>query len=255
MNAISQTSNFAIRLDIVDRLVQKMTMSQTQVPGFIVGLSGTDSIVAFDILNSALARMDMGGRLKGIHYVAEGARPGAFVREAIPWMQNRYGKEAITVATPLGGNHDPQRWADLQLRSINEISKDDSGQIRIAPLEQSESYWVAGTINATEHALGKHSIGANAVSIQPIRSIWKSDIMEACKIMGVPQLIMDNARLPDCLCGRDEIAAEHIELIDDILKYRFDVRAHDPELVMTLMQWVSDRKREGGFRSRIPYIV
>ena len=158
------------------------------------------------------------------------------------------------VVEPLGGNQDQQRWADLQLRSVNAVILSDDGS-HITALPEEERYWVAGTINATEHALGKHSVLANAVSMQPIRSLWKSDVMRACEEMGVPDIILENARLPDCMCGRDEIAAQHIELIDDILRYRFDPREHDPDLMITLMGWISDRKREGGFRQRIPYVV
>lgn len=241
--------------DVVDRLVHKMDMSQTPVPGFVVGLSGTDSLVAFDILHKALDRQSKATRLYGVHYVDPALRPGAFARDAMPWVRERYPAARLSIVPPLGGFHDPQRWADLQLRALNNLEIDGNGDVKVVPLPGNMTYWVSGTINATEHALGKHSIGANAVSVQPIRSLWKTDVLKACEALGVPQTIIDNARLPDCLCGRDEIAAEHIELIDDILRHRIDVRAHDPELMMTLMQWVADRKRDGGFRGRIPYIV
>lgn len=250
------------RIDgVVDRLVHKIEMSQTPVPGFIVGLSGTDSIIAFHVLYQALLRKEMPDRLYGVHYVGAGMREGAFAREALPWMRELYPEARIETHVPLGGNQDPQRWADLQLRALHAISTVGPSLSRPEPrteirqLDVAESYWVAGTINATEHALGKHSVAANAVSIQPIRSLWKTDVMRACAEIGTPHQILANARLPDCLCGRDEIAAEHIELIDDILRHQIDVRAHDPELMMTLMQWVADRKREGGFHGRIPYIV
>jgi len=203
----------------------------------------------------------MANRLYGVHYVAAGMREGAFRREALPWMRELYPEARIEVQVPLGGNQDPQRWADLQLRALNEVEtfggalSTERPRVEIIPYAPEASYWVAGTINATEHALGKHSVAANAVSIQPIRSLWKTDVMRACAEIGTPHQILANARLPDCLCGRDEVAAEHIELIDDILRHQIDVRAHDPELMMTLMQWVADRKREGGFHGRIPYIV
>jgi NH3-dependent NAD+ synthetase len=247
------------RLDAVtNRLVDKIGMSQTPVPGFMIGLSGTDSIVAFTVLASALARargkFGTPFRLVGIHYVSAGRRPGRFQDLVIPWLAERHPEAELIVTEPLGGNQDQQRWADLQLRSVNEVRRTEDG-VRITALDESERYWVAGTINATEHALGKHSVLANAVSMQPIRSLWKTDVMRACEMLEVPQEIIDDARLPDCLCGRDEIAAQHIELIDDILRYRFDPRDHDPELMITLMGWISDRKREGGFRQRIPYIV
>jgi hypothetical protein len=240
---------------VVDRLVHKMEMSQTPVPGFIVGLSGTDSLVAFEVLSQGLKRMGMEDRLYGVHYFTEGKKPGAFSIEAMPWLRERYPKARLINAVPLGGNQDPQRWADLQLRALYDISICSNMEVCLEPHGEGRNYWVAGTINATEHALGKHSIGANAVSLQPIRSLWKSDVLEACVAIGVPKIIVDNAYLPDCLCGRDEIAAKHIELIDEILRYQIDVNKHDAELIMMLMQWVSDRKREGGFRSRIPYIV
>ena len=247
------------RMDAVtDRLVHKISMSQTPVPGFIIGLSGTDSIVAFAILSSALARASgkfgTPYRLVGIHYVNPLRHPSTFQRLALPWLAERYPTTEIIVTEPLGGNQDQQRWADLQLRSVNFVRRTEDG-ISITARPEKDRYWVAGTINATEHALGKHSVLANAVSMQPIRSLWKSDVMRACEALEVPQEIIDNARLPDCMCGRDEIAAEHIELIDDILRHRFDPRAHDPELMITLMGWISDRKREGGFRQRIPYVV
>ena len=229
------------RIDgVINRLVDKIGMSQTPVPGFMIGLSGTDSIVAFSVLSSALdrAQVKFGTpyRLVGIHYADPTKKPGAFQRLALPWLEELHPEADIMVVEPLGGNQD-----------------DDGPHITALPEE--ERYWVAGTINATEHALGKHSVLANAVSMQPIRSLWKSDIMRACEEMGVPGEILENARLPDCMCGRDEIAAQHIELIDDILRYRFDPREHDPELMITLMGWISDRKREGGFRQRIPYVV
>lgn len=247
------------RIDgVINRLVDKIGMSQTPVPGFMIGLSGTDSIVAFSVLSSALdrAQVKFGTpyRLVGIHYADPTKKPGAFQRLALPWLEELHPEADIMVVEPLGGNQDQQRWADLQLRSVNAVILSDDGP-HITALPEEERYWVAGTINATEHALGKHSVLANSVSMQPIRSLWKSDIMRACEEMGVPGEILENARLPDCMCGRDEIAAQHIELIDDILRYRFDPREHDPELMITLMGWISDRKREGGFRQRIPYVV
>ena len=251
--------NISARMDsVINRLVDKIGMSQTPVPGFMVGLSGTDSIVAFCVLSSALARSrgNIGTpyRLCGIHYVTAGRKASRFQELIIPWLAERYPETELIVTEALGGNQDQQRWADLQLRSVNQVHKTEDG-VKITARDESERYWVAGTINATEHALGKHSVLANAVSMQPIRSLWKSDIMQICEMLEVPQEIIDNARLPDCLCGRDEIAAQHIELIDDILRYKFDPRDHDPELMITLMGWISDRKREGGFRQRIPYIV
>lgn len=251
--------NITNKIDsVIERLVHKIGNSQARVPGFILGLSGTDSIIAFEVLSRAMAissgRYATPYRLLGVHYRSPDKKPGAFEREALPWLKGRHGAAEIITATPLGGNHDPQRWADLQLRALNTVQSTSSHD-HVRARDEEERYWVAGTINATEHALGKHSVSANAVSIQPIRSLWKTDVLQACEAIGVPKIIIENARIPDCLCGRDEIAAQHIELIDDILRHTIDVREHDPELLMMLMQWVANQKRENGFRQRIPYIV
>jgi NH3-dependent NAD+ synthetase len=238
---------------LVDRLNRKIGMSQTPVPGFILGLSGTDSIVAFMICYLALERHRKAHRLLGVHYVnAKRRRPSKFETDSISWLRERFPKATLRVETPLGGNQDQQRWADLHLRALNDVEIEAGC---ISPREQGENYWVAGTINATEHALGKYSLLAASASIQPIRTMWKSEVLAICTAVGVPQSAIDAARIPDCLCGRDELAAENIELIDDIVRLTVKPAEHPPELLEKLFAYVRDQKRENDFRSRLPYTI
>lgn len=244
---------------LVGRLIQKIKVSQAPVPGFIVGLSGTDSIVAFVALYTAMQQAKLQKpRLYGVHYISKAAAPSTtFEREGFPFLRALCPEAVVELAVPAGGNRDPQRWADLHLRSLSHVSYAERSGVDpiVQPREAGENYWIAGTINATEHAMGKHSLLANTVSIQPIRSLWKSEIMALCQEWQVPQAIIDAARIPDCMCGRDELAAENIELIDAILRNDFDPSQHDPILLKKLIDYVRDQKRDGGFRQRVPYLV
>lgn len=276
--------------DVQNRLEKKIGYSQVPVPGFIVGLSGTDSLVAFDVLYKAMEVLGRADRMYGVHYAkrvtipSECVRPGPheimppplqnvwgsrFARLAWPWLLDRYPKAYFQVAVPLGGNQDQQRWADLHLRALNEVdykgnlknqqeNLDGSARVPIYdihPRPHDKRYWIAGAMNATEDALGKYSILANSVSIQPVRSLWKSEILTISQDIGVPQGIIEDSRIPDCACGRDEIAAENIELLDGILRSTYDPTEHDPALVKKLLEYIQINKTDNGFRQRIPYRV
>ncbi len=256
MNAINKFHGLIKRLD------QKIVMSQVPVPGFIMGLSGTDSIVAFMLCYGALQERDMlfPKRLKGIHYVnAMRGSTSWFQKEAIPWLREKCPHADIEVAQPMGGNYDPQRWSDLIMRSLYELEFDYSTIgwpfQGMKPLPEGRNYWVANTINATEWELGSYSNATRLASISPIRSIWKSEVLEICQELGVPQIAIDNARLPDCLCGRAELAAANIELIDDILRMRLDPTQHDPELLKQLFSFIADEKKYNGFKARGAYTL
>lgn len=235
----------------VKRLAAKIEISQTPVPGFIMGLSGTDSIVAFMICYEALELTGRGDRMYGVHYVRQGDKQqGWFIREIIPFLQMVCPKARIEVAVPLGGNRDQQRWADLSLRSLNEVIWDE-----VTPLEPGKNYWVVNTINATEWELGSYSNSSRLASLSPIRSIWKSEVLEICSALEVPSIALEYARLPDCLCGRAELAASNIELIDDILRMRLDPTKHDPELLKQLFSFIAEEKKYNGFKQRGTFVV
>ena len=237
--------------DRVNRLASKIGMSQTPVPGLIVGLSGTDSVVAFVMCYDALERTGRGDRLLGVHYVSKFPTNSWFATGMVQWLFQRCPKATVAVHIPLGGNQDQQRWADLHLRALNRIEPNG----KIIALEAEDTYWVVGTINATEKELGLYSLLATAVSVQPIITLYKSAIIEICHELGVPDIAIEYSRLPDCLCGRDELAADNIELIDAILTNTIDPTQHDPVLLNRLFQYVRESKADYGFKTRIPYVI
>lgn len=243
----------------VERLVFKLRNSATPVPGFIMGLSGTDSLVAFCMLYEAMGILDKRHRVRGIHYVTlgnnEGRKPDFFEREALPWLRSKYPWANIEIQVPVGGNQDPQRWADLQLRALHEIALDKNGRVRCRVLDPEERFWVSGTTNFTEYELGKYSIFSQAVSIQPLATMRKTQVLVALEELGAPREVIDSAYLPDCFCGREELAATNLEVIDDILDFQANVTMADPVILPQLFDYIRTTKRENGWKSRAPYKV
>lgn len=247
-------------LRVRDRLVAKMKMSQVPVPGFLVGLSGTDSTIAMAVVYEAAEILGLEHRVWGIHYKKwqtslAPPRPTWFEKDVMPWLEERCPAATFSVMTPLGGNFDPQRWADMHLRALNVVGMDAFGRAKITAREPGENFWIVGTMNATEKALGTYTALAKGVSVQPVTAFSKSEILELCRIFEVPPIAEEYARIPDCFCGRDELAAQNIELIDALLANRVDMTQHDPGLVTKLIDYIRETKNLNGFKERTPYIV
>jgi NH3-dependent NAD+ synthetase len=242
-------------LSSVDRLVAKMKLSKTPVPGFIIGLSGTDSLLAFALVYEAAEKMGIAHRVLGVHYTS-GHRTGWFEEHIVPWLREHAPLATIIVETPLGGNFDQQRWADLHMRALHTIEhRPDRGRTDTRALDPDKTYWVVGTINKTEWALGKYSALANTASIQPIRGFSKTEVIAACRLFKIPEIAIEYSRIPDCLCGRDELAAHNIELIDEILDFTFDATEYDHELLRKMFAYIADLRRTNDFKQRVPYTL
>ena len=257
VSGIRRRSGALKRFDgLAGRLVAKMRLSQTPVPGFIVGLSGTDSILGFLLVHEAARRMGMADRVLGVHYASRDRRRATWFEEAlVPWLRERCPEATVLVETPFGGNQDQQRWADLHLRALNDVSAKPNGDVVADPLPHGRNYWVVGCQNLTEQELGKYSAMSEKVSVAPLRKVWKSKVIEMCEALDVPAIAIEYSRQPDCLCGRDDLAAHNIELIDAILTHEVRVRDHDPDLLDTMFAYVRDLKRDNGFKQRTPYLL
>lgn len=255
-----------------DALVDWMASMATtrQAPGFVIGISGTDSILAFLVAARAMAQIGQGDRVLGIHYGAvfpprdktaeETARITSLnpsyrwvAREIIPWLRGQAPQAQLLVDDTIDYTCDHSRWAALFKSSLN-------GASRTEMLSQSGHYWVVGTRNATEDALGTYANLSAAASVQPLIRLWKSDVLSLCQWLGVPQLAIDNSRQVDCDCGRYDLAADHIEEVDMILKARAGQLAEHQlaqsmpaELRQKLSAFVDDQIRYAAFKKQIPY--
>lgn len=232
-----------------DRLREKVKMSATEIEGFVVGLSGTDSILTYMLLtelanDEALKKANRQFKVHGIHYVDSLAVPDTFQKVTEPFLSNFGGKIDIF---ELPNNVDQFRWADLHYRAVNRPMRGPRRDIH-------ERFWVASTVNATEKALGTYSIMAKSASIEPIASLYKSEVLDICHELGVPEQLIKNSQIPDCACGREEFASENIELIDALIRNVIP-EAYSIEKVREAMKYIADTKKEFGFKQRTPYSV
>lgn len=239
-----------------------------KMPGAIVGISGTDSILAFLICARAFAELGKADRVLGVHYGAPfppadktpeqlekilSVNPSYrwVARSIVPWLRDKAPGAIVTVDDSIDFTDDHQRWASLMRSAL-------SGASRTEMLDAANCYWVVGTRNATEQALGTYSNISGAVSLQPLIGLYKSDILKICAGLGVPQLAIDKSRQVDCDCGRYDLAADHIDEVDLLIKLRAgEVAAEavniDADLREKLEAFIDQQCDYAGFKTQIPY--
>ena len=239
-----------------------------KMPGAIVGISGTDSILAFLICARAFVELGKADRVLGVHYGAPfppadktpeqlekilSVNPSYrwVARSIVPWLRDKAPGTIVTVDDSIDFTDDHQRWASLMRSAL-------SGASRTEMLDATNCYWVVGTRNATEQALGTYSNISGAVSLQPLIGLYKSDILKICAGLGVPQLAIDKSRQVDCDCGRYDLAADHIDEVDLLIKLRAgEVAAEavsiDADLREKLEAFIDQQCDYAGFKTQIPY--
>jgi hypothetical protein len=243
---------------------------EKNAPGFILGLSGTDSILTFLVCATAFEMLGRPGRVVGVHYGPDFPPADKTPEEiekilsfnpsyrwaprvVLPWLRAQAPGAQVLVDTETDYRDDYRRWADLFRRSLN-------GALKTEPLPAGENFWVAGTRNATEQALATYSNISGAVSVQPILGLWKSEVLKLCQYLGVPTIAMEQSRTVDCDCGRFDVAAKHIEEVDWVVMAREGLvseawlaGALKPDLRAKLEAFVDEQLRYAGFKKEIPY--
>ncbi len=246
----------------------KETIVAKRMPGAIIGISGTDSILAFLICAQAFAELGKADRVIGVHYGAAfppvdktpeqvekilSVNPSYrwVARTIVPWLQTKATGAQVVVDDSIDFADDYMRWATLMRSSL-------SGASRTEMLDANNCYWVVGTRNATEQALGTYSNISGAVSVQPLINLYKSDILKICAGLGVPQLAIDKSRQVDCDCGRYDLAADHIDEVDALIMLRAGEIAEDAvsmpaDLREKLEAFIDQQCDYAGFKTQIPY--
>lgn len=248
--------------NLVDWIYRDIVVAR-RAPGLVVGVSGTDSVVAFLAAAKAFERAGKPDRVAAIHYGErlpenlenpEIAAKFWFQLEVLPWLKRQAPHALIKVDDSVDSGRDGVRWGALMDWSV--LGDDRYGRMR--PPE--EQYWVVGTRNATEAALFTYSNASMMASVQPLIHLWKSDILIIAKHLGVPQKALDYACQADCVCGRLDLWAYHIPEVDSILLARAGlldfahVRASmTPSLFRSLEGFVDSQVQSGAFKGQIPY--
>lgn len=243
-----------------DALVQWFEAKlQHGAPGFLVGLSGTDSLVTFLAAAKACEIAGKPNRVLGVHFAPSEDflydHPEAethlwFHDNVIPWLRKQT-KAEIIVDTSIDWRCDGQRWGYLMDLSV--VTHERRRMMRL-PEDQ---YWVVGTRNRTEDMLLNYSNVSMAASLQPIIHLWKSEILKLSEYLGVPQLAIDKSCETDCICGRLALPARHISEVDMLLMIRcgelatVDIPAG---LNWQLTSYINEQISKAQFKKVIPYI-
>ena len=232
-------------------------------PGFLIGLSGTDSIVAFLAASKAFERAGRPECVLGIHFAPSEDflydHPEAevhlwFSNEVIPWLRQQTPKAKVLVDTSIDWRCDGLRWGFLMDLSV--VSK-EKVRIMRSPDEQ---YWVVGTRNLTEDTLMNYSNASTAASLQPILHLWKSEILQLSEHLGVPKVAVSKSCETDCICGRLRLPSQHIPEVDMLLmsrrgelskKYVEDKIPTD--LQFQLVHFIEQQIAKSNFKKAIPY--
>lgn len=232
-------------------------------PGFLVGLSGTDSLVAFCAAYKALEKAGKGDRMWGVHFAPSEDflydHPEAevhlwFQNQVLPWLKEYAPQAKIEVNTSIDWRCDGQRWGALMDMSV--VSNDRRRAMRL-PEEQ---YWVVGTRNRTEDMLINYSNVSVAVSMQPLLQLWKSEILQLSEHLGIPQIAITKSCETDCICGRQALASNHIREVDLLLMEKDNelteeyVEANIPaDLRAALAKYIEAQIQKNFFKKEIPY--
>jgi len=84
-----------------------------------------------------------------------------------------------------------------------------------------ERRWLVGSRNRSEEVFGTFSLASRMATYLPLSGVWKSEVMDVCKLIGVPEEIRASSRQADPDCGRPrEMSEIPLELIDQFLQVR-----------------------------------
>ncbi len=143
---------------------------------------GSDSALSFWLCNKALP-----GRVKGVF-------SGISLREK-QWFEEQ--GPVMYLKPQASTNPEVERWAQFHMLALQER--------RI----------LVGSRNRTEDCLGTYSLASRLAALLPIVGLWKQEVMELCRQVGVPQSVLASSLEADPECGRPaKLAAVPLGLVD-----------------------------------------
>lgn len=134
--------------------------------------------------------------------------------------------------------------------------------IYLFDMAKSTNALVVGTENKTEHMLGYFTrFGDSASDLEPIVSLYKTQVWEAAKILGIPEKIITKAPtagLWENQTDEGELGFTYKEA-DQVLYYYFDEKLPVEKIVekgidRNVIEKVLETVRKNGFKQKTPYI-
>ena len=254
MNEIPKINVEKTKNDIVEFVQNKV--SEANAAGLVVGLSGgIDSTVAAFLAREAVGKENVFGVI--------------LPSTTTPTEDKLHG---TAIAQLLGINYKEMAIDSIlnEFLSVTQLEEDIKAignlkaRIRMSIIyfyANSKNYLVSGTGNKSEISIGyftKH--GDGACDIEPIGDLYKTDVFELAKYLGVPQEIIDKpprAGLWNNQTDEDEIGMTY-ELLDKIL-YRFiekeiDAKSIADELDIEVdeVNDIIDRVERNNHKTKVP---
>lgn len=238
-----------------------------RAPGLIVGISGTDSILTFLACARAFERLGKPDKVLGLHFehaskntmvdndpARQCAAPEAnwVGRDIIPWLKTQAPQALFETDATIAHSDDNRRWGHLFSRAVRQTDARHG--------MTSQHYFPVGTRNATEEALGTYSQISKAVSMLPIIGLYKTEVLQICAHLGVPQIAMDKSREIDCDCGRFHVQANHMQELDWYIMHRHGLLARQyltdniaPDVLASVAEFYAEEGAQNSYRPRTPY--
>lgn len=243
----------------------KNRAEKDKMPGIIVGVSGTDSLVTFLAAYQAFEQLGRPEHVTAVNFVHNGQKENIeqgiqcagdddtdwFAREVMPWLKGIAPKADYVLDDTIPFSDDNKRWGNIFSRAIDDTNLNHglSGNYQL----------VAGTRNLTEAVLGTYTLISRNPSLQPIEHLYKTQILQICDALGVPQIALDKSREVDCDCGRFDVQAHHLDALDHfIMTQRGDLDPAfldtlDSDILTAVRSFYVEERENNKFREQIPY--
>lgn len=248
-------------------------LKREQAPGVIVGLSGTDSLLSYVICLEAFKQLEQPlENVRGVNFQHEThdkdqGKNQRFTcavtedtewieREIFPWIKERYPEARLEVDKTIKHSKDGARWGAIHDKAKEEVN----GR---GDLITGTFYFPIGTRNATEDAIGGYTLITKAVSLFPIRKIYKTEVIDLCRYLGVPEIAIEKSRDIDCDCGRFEVQAFKMDQLDTFIMAQRGlidqnlVAALEPQDLIDVRAFYGEEHELNEYKddNRIPYIL
>src|SRR5205085_1938299 len=112
-----------------------------------------------------------------------------------------------------------------------------------------------GTRNRTGDVFGTFSLASRVATYYPIVSLWKSEVLDLCGLIGVPEEIIASSHQADPLCGRTELMAEiGVERIDRFLKVKEGELPADELTILPAdhLRYLDETYQRGQYKRNLP---
>ncbi len=251
--------------DSIVSWIERMAKRE-RAPGLIIGLSGTDSILTFLAAAKAFERMGRGDKVLGLNFEhaskdtpVDPAKPFQCVKsdfnwvanDIFPWLRQQAPQAQLEIDASILHNDDNKRWGHLFSRAV----RDNDPRSGLTSY-----YFPVGTRNATEDVLGTYSQLSKSVSMMPIIDLFKSEVLEICEYLGVPEIAIEKSKEIDCDCGRFDTQANHMRELDLYIMHKKGMLSREylrqnmpADVLNAVTEFYVEESYNNDYRARTPY--